>query len=130
MNGASCIITAAGKNRRMREDLKNKGMEIRHKLLLEINGSPLINFTVKNALRTDIDECIVVLGHFMDELYPALEIITDSRLRIIENQELDVELSQTLLNGVVNSRYDYCLCRGSTHRHHHYHAKPPRQAYQ
>jgi molybdenum cofactor cytidylyltransferase len=110
MNGVSCIITAAGKNRRMREDLKSKGMEIRHKLLLEINGDPLINFTVKNALRTDIDECIVVLGHFMDELYPALEIITDSRLRIIENQELDVELSQTLLNGVVNSRYDYCLC--------------------
>lgn len=110
MNGASCIITAAGKNRRMREDLKSKGMEIRHKLLLEINGDPLINFTVKNALRTDIDECIVVLGHFMDELYPALESITDSRLHIIENPEVEVELSQTLLNGVLNSKYDYCLC--------------------
>lgn len=110
MNGVSCIITAAGKNRRMREDLKSKGMEIRHKLLLEINGDPLINFTVKNALRTDIDECIVVLGHFMDELYPVLESITDSRLHIIENPEVEVELSQTLLNGVLNSKYDYCLC--------------------
>ncbi len=110
MNGVSCIITAAGKNRRMREDLQNKGMEIRHKLLLEINADPIINFTVKKALQTDLNECIVVLGHFMEELYPALNDIQDSRLRIIENPEVDVELSQTLLNGVVNSKYDYCLC--------------------
>jgi len=110
MNGASCIITAAGKNRRMREDLESRGMEIKHKLLLEINGEPLINLTVKNALGTNIDECIIVLGHFMDELYPVLESITDPRFRIIENPEVDVELSQTLLNGVVNSKYDYCLC--------------------
>ena len=110
MKGVSCIITAAGKNRRMREDLKSKGMEIKHKLLLEINEDPLINFTIKNALQTDLKECIVVLGHFMDELYPALNDVNDNRLHIIENPDVDVELSQTLLNGVANSKYDYCLC--------------------
>jgi len=110
MKGVSCIITAAGKNRRMREDLQSRGMEIKHKLLLEINEEPLISFTVKKALQTVADECIVVLGHFMDELYPTLNDIHNSRLRIIENLDVNVELSQTLLNGVINSRYDYCLC--------------------
>ena len=110
MKGVSCIITAAGKNRRMREDLQSRGMEIKHKLLLEINDEALINFTVKKALQTGTDECIVVLGHFMNELYPTLNDIHDSRLRIIENPNVNVELSQTLLNGVINSKYDYCLC--------------------
>jgi molybdenum cofactor cytidylyltransferase len=110
MKGVSCIITAAGKNRRMREDLQSRGMELKHKLLLEINEEPLISFTVKKALQTGADECIVVLGHFMDELYPTLNDIHNSRLRIIENLDVNVELSQTLLNGVLNSGYDYCLC--------------------
>lgn len=110
MKGVSCIITAAGKNRRMREDLQSRGMEIKHKLLLEIKDEALISFTVKKALQTGADECIVVLGHFMDELYPTLNEIHDSQLRIIENLDVNVELSQTVLNGVVNSRYDYCLC--------------------
>lgn len=110
MKGLSCIVTAAGKNRRMREDLQNKGMEIQHKLLLKINDEPLISCTVKKALETDINECIVVLGHFMDDLYPVLNQINDPRLRIIENNNVNVELSQTLLNGVLNAKYDYCLC--------------------
>ncbi|EKQ55731.1 MAG: putative MobA-like protein [Methanobacterium sp. Maddingley MBC34] len=110
MKGVSCIITAAGKNRRMREDLQSRGMELKHKLLLKINADPIINFTVKKALQTDLNECIVVLGHFMDDLYPALKKIHDTRLHIIENPEVNVELSQTLLNGVLNAKYDYCLC--------------------
>lgn len=110
MKGVSCIITAAGKNRRMREDLQSRGMELKHKLLLEINEEPLISFTVKKTLQTGVNECVVVLGHFMDELYPTLNDIHDSRLRIIENPDVNVELSQTLLNGVINSKYDYCLC--------------------
>jgi molybdenum cofactor cytidylyltransferase len=110
MKGVSCIITAAGKNRRMREDLRSRGMEIKHKLLLKINDEALISFTVKKALQTGADECIVVLGHFMDELYPKLNEIHNPRLRIIENLDVNVELSQTVLNGVINSKYDYCLC--------------------
>lgn len=110
MKGISCIVSAAGKNRRMRKDLQSKGIEIQHKLLLKINADPILTYTVKNALQTNLNECIVVLGHFMDELYPALNTIKDSRLRTIENPEVDVELSQTLLNGVLNAKYDYCLC--------------------
>ncbi|BDZ70685.1 nucleotidyltransferase family protein [Methanobacterium petrolearium] len=106
----SCIVTAAGKNRRMREDLQSKGMDIQHKLLFKINGEHIINYTVKKALQTEIKECVVVLGHFMDELYSALEHIEDPRLKIIENPDVNVELSQTLVNGVLNAKYDYCLC--------------------
>ena len=110
MKGISCIITAAGKNRRMREDLHNKGMEIKHKLLLKINNEPILTATVKKALQTDLNECIIVLGHFMEDLYPSLDEINDSRLITIENTDVNVELSQTLLNGVLNAKYDYCLC--------------------
>ena len=110
MKGVSCIITAAGKNRRMREDLHNKGKKIEHKLLLKIKEEPILTCTVKKALKTSLNECIVVLGHFMNELYPSLEVITDSRLKLIENPNVDVELSQTLLNGVLNAKCDYCLC--------------------
>ena len=110
MKNISCIVTAAGKNRRMQEDLQSRGMEIQHKLLLRINDEPLLSCTVKKALQTEIKECIVVLGHFMDELYPVLELIENPRLKIIENPDVDVELSQTLLNGVSNTKYDYCLC--------------------
>jgi molybdenum cofactor cytidylyltransferase len=108
--GISGVITAAGKNRRMREDLRSKGLEIRHKLLFKINNDPIITCTIKKALQTSLNECIIVLGHFMDDLYPALDKIEDSRLRTIENPDVDVELSQTLLNGVLNAKYDYCLC--------------------
>jgi molybdenum cofactor cytidylyltransferase len=77
---------------------------------LKIKEEPILTCTVKKALKTSLNECIVVLGHFMNELYPSLEVITDSRLKLIENPNVDVELSQTLLNGVLNAKCDYCLC--------------------
>lgn len=110
MKGFSCIVTAAGKNRRMREDLQKRGMEIRHKLLLDLDNEPIICFTLKRALQTKIDECIVVLGHFQNDLRPELDVISDKRVRIIENEDVDVELSETLLNGVKEAKYEFCLC--------------------
>ncbi len=106
----SAIITAAGKNRRMRQDFKDRGMPYRHKLLLEIDGERVLTRTVRNVLDAGVGECLVVLGHYQEELLPALGEIDDGRLRIIFNSERDVELSQTLLNGVLNAVTDYCLC--------------------
>jgi molybdenum cofactor cytidylyltransferase len=110
MKTVSGIITAAGKNRRMMEDLQSRGMEIRHKLLLELYGEPILNFTIKRALKTSAEKFIVVLGHFQDDLIPILTKISDERLNIVKNPKIDVELSQTLLNGVLNCRSDFCLC--------------------
>jgi molybdenum cofactor cytidylyltransferase len=106
----SAIITAAGKNRRMREDFKVRGMEIRHKLLLDFYGMPIILQTIQNALNTGVDECIVVLGHFSDEITAVIDEFDDERVRIIVNPEIHVELSDSLLNGVKKVKSDYCIC--------------------
>jgi len=94
----------------MRQDLKDRGVPYRHKLLLEINGEKVLTRTVKNVLDTGVGECLVILGHYQEELLPVLEDADDGRLRIIFNSDQDVELSQTLLNGVLNAVTDYCLC--------------------
>lgn len=106
----SAIITAAGKNRRMREDFKARGMEIRHKLLLDFYGMPIILQTIQNALNTGVDECIVVLGHFSDEITSVIDEFDDERVRIIINPEIHVELSDSLLNGVKRVKSNYCIC--------------------
>jgi molybdenum cofactor cytidylyltransferase len=106
----SAIITAAGKNRRMREDLKARGMEIRHKLLLDLHGKPIILQTIQNTLNAGVDECIVVLGHFSDEIISIIDELDDERVNIILNPEIHVELSESLLNGVKRIKSEYCLC--------------------
>jgi len=106
----SAVITAAGKNRRMVEDLKTRGMEIEHKLLMDLNGKPVIIHTIENVLKSGVNECVVVLGHFSYEISLVLKDFPDKRLNVIENPDFDVELSQTLLNGVKNVQSDLCLC--------------------
>ena len=62
-------------------------------------------------MNTDnIDECIVVLGHFSDEILPLINKIDDSRLKIIENDPVDVGLSVSLLNGLSCINSDIALC--------------------
>lgn len=106
----SAVITAAGKNRRMRADLKARRMKIEHKLLLNFMGMPLILKTIKNTLDAGIDECIVVLGHFSDEITAVIDELDDERVVVTFNPEIHVELSDSLLNGVRKVKGDYCLC--------------------
>jgi len=106
----SAVITAAGKNRRMREDFKARGMEIRHKLLLDLHGMPVILQTLKNTLNADVEDCVIVLGHFSDEITVVIDEFDDERVRVVKNPENNVELSESLLNGVNKIKSDYCLC--------------------
>lgn len=106
----SAIITAAGENKRMREDLKARGIEIKHKLLLDFCGKPIILQTLQNTLNAEVDECIVVLGHFSDEIISVIDEFDDERVRIVINPEIHVELSESLLNGVIKVKNDYCIC--------------------
>jgi molybdenum cofactor cytidylyltransferase len=106
----SAIVTAAGKNRRMIEDLKARGLKIRHKLLLDLHGKPVLVRTLENVLSTGVEECALVLGHFSKEIKSALDDFDPQNLRIIENPQPDVELSETLLNGVLNVKPGLCLC--------------------
>lgn len=106
----SAIITAAGKNRRMRADLRARGIEITHKLLLNVHGVPLILRTIQNTLNAGVDECIVVLGHYSDEITSVIDELDDERVRVTINPQINVELSKSLLNGVKEAKSPYCLC--------------------
>ena len=106
----SAIITAAGRNRRMRDDLKSRGIEIRHKLLLSFRGNPIILQTLQNTLNAGVDECIIVLGHFSDEIISVLDEFDDKRVKLVMNPEINVELSESLLNGVKKVEDGFCLC--------------------
>lgn len=106
----SAIITAAGKNRRMVEDLKSRKLEIKHKLLMDMGGKPVITRTIENVLQSGVDECRVVLGHFSDEIGEVLKNYPDKRLKIVKNPKNNVELSETLLNGVKKSVPGLILC--------------------
>ena len=59
----SAIITAAGKNRRMTEDQNARGLNIQHKLLLELHGKPVIIKTLENIKNTGVEELVIVLGN-------------------------------------------------------------------
>ena len=107
----SAIITAAGKNSRMRKEQMERNIPLQNKLTLPFNSSTIIETTIANVLNTDnIDECIVVLGHFSDEILPLINKIDDSRLKIIENDPVDVGLSVSLLNGLSYINSDISLC--------------------
>ncbi|GAB6056429.1 NTP transferase domain-containing protein [Methanobacterium movens] len=106
----SAIITAAGQNRRMREDLEKKGLPLKNKLILEIKGKPLLQHTIRRVLNVPVDECIVVVGHYQDEILPAISNIHDPRLKIIKNNPVDVPLAQSLYNGLKSASGDICLC--------------------
>ncbi len=106
----SAIITAAGKNRRMQEDLIKRKLPLKNKLLLDIQGEPVIAHTIHRALQAGVDECVVVVGHFKDDILPVIEDMDDKRIKIVENQLDEVPLSSSLLNGVRASSGDICLC--------------------
>ena len=107
----SAIITAAGKNSRMRKEQLERNIPLQNKLTLPFNSSTIIETTIDNVLNTgNIDECIVVLGHFSDEILPLINKIDDSRLKIIENDPVDVGLSVSLLNGLSCINSDIALC--------------------
>ena len=111
----SAVITAAGKNSRMRKDQEEMNIPLQNKLTLPLNtneySSTVIETTINNVLNTDnIDECIVVLGHYCEEILPFINNIQDDRLKIVKNDPVDVGLSVSLLNGLQNISSDIALC--------------------
>lgn len=106
----SAIVTAAGKNSRMITDQKSKGIEVRHKLLLDLHGKPVIIKTIENVLNSGLDEVVVVLGHFSSQIIQVIEDFNDERVKVIKNPDVNVELSETLLNGACNVESGLCLC--------------------
>ena len=111
----SAVITAAGKNSRMRKDQEEMDIPLQNKLTLPLNkgeySSTIIETTINNVLNTEnIDECIIVLGHYCEEILPFIKNIHDDRLKIVKNDPVDVGLSVSLLNGLQNISSDIALC--------------------
>ena len=111
----SAVITAAGKNSRMRKDQEEMNIPLQNKLTLPLKqgeySTTIIETTINNVLNTEnIDECIVVLGHYCEEILPFINNIHDDRLKIIKNDPIDVGLSVSLLNGLQNISSDIALC--------------------
>ena len=111
----SAVITAAGKNSRMRKDQEEMNIPLQNKLTLPLNNgdysTTIIETTINNVLNTaNVDECIVVLGHYCEEILPFINNIQDDRLKVVKNDPVDVGLSVSLLNGLQNISSDIALC--------------------
>ena len=106
----STIITAAGKNSRMRKDQISRGIELTNKLILPFGDKTVIETTIDNALLLNTDECIVVLGHYSSEIKEAIFDNYKSDVKFIENNPVDVGLSTSLFNGLSNVGSDFALC--------------------
>ena len=106
----SAIITAAGKNSRMRIDQISRNLSIKNKLVLPLNNKTVLETTIDNALSSNVDECIVVLGHYSNEIRKVIFDNYKSSVTFIENNPVDVGLSVSLLNGLRNINSDFALC--------------------
>ena len=94
----------------MRKDQLSRNIDLKNKLILPFNNKTVLETTIDNALSSNIDECIVVLGHYADEIKEAIVDNYDGSVKFIENNPVDVGLSTSLFNGLSNSRYEYALC--------------------
>lgn len=104
------IITAAGKNSRMINDFKKMGKTPIHKLSLTINNKPLIVHTIEQVLNSDIENIIICLGHFKDEIYGILEEYSLlDKVIIVVNENPNVGLTKTISNALEKSEDNYYL---------------------
>ena len=94
----------------MRKDQLSRGIEVTNKLILPFNNKTVIETTIDNALSLNIDECIVVLGHYASEIKDAIFENYKDKVKFIENNPVDVGLSVSLYNGLSNSTSDFALC--------------------
>lgn len=81
------IVLAAGKSSRMGKN----------KLLLKVNGKPLIRRVVDNALKSKVDQVIVVVGYEKDRI---IEALSGSNCRIVYNIEFEKGQSYSVKVGV------------------------------
>lgn len=111
MLSVSAVITAAGKNSRMRQDQEKRNIPLQNKLTLPFKSKTVIETTIDNVLNTKgIEECAIVLGHYSSEILPLIKDIDDERIKIVMNNPIDVGLSVSLLNGLNNINSDIALC--------------------
>lgn len=94
----------------MRKDQISRNIEVKNKLILPFGNKTVIETTIDNALSANIDECIVVLGHYSSEIKEAVFDNYKDSVKFIQNNPVDVGLSTSLFNGLSNIDSDFALC--------------------
>lgn len=94
----------------MRKDQISRNIELKNKLILPFKDKTVIETTIDNALSADIDECIVVLGHYASEIKEAIFDNYKDSVKFITNNPIDVGLSVSLYNGLSNIDSEFALC--------------------
>ncbi|WP_040681853.1 nucleotidyltransferase family protein [Methanobrevibacter boviskoreani] len=111
----SAVVTGAGLNSRMRSDLRSLDLPIKNKLTLpltKVNNTQktILELTLDNVLNSGVGECILVLGHYKDEIINSLSEEYLSKIKIVENKPHDVGLSTSLYNGLSHLKGKFALC--------------------
>tara|TARA_Y100000590_G_scaffold456776_2_gene608058 strand:- start:1455 stop:2024 length:570 start_codon:yes stop_codon:yes gene_type:complete len=100
----SAILLAAGQSKRM--DGENK-------LIKEIKGSPLINFSIKNILESSIDELIIVLGYQKQIVEKFID--KNNKIKLVFNKNFESGMASSIKSGLNNlsSKTDaFFICLG------------------
>lgn len=96
------LILAAGASTRMGKP----------KQLLNLGDVSLIDHVLREALNSELDLIVLVLGHQAEEIRKALKIdLSNQKLRIIENSHYRRGISSSIKAGLsdVEDRYDHCM---------------------
>ena len=100
----SAILLAAGESSRMKGE---------NKLIKEINGTPLINYAVKNILGSAIDELVIVLGHEKSLIKNIIK--ENKKIKFIYNKDYKLGVASSIKKGVSNitkSTEAFFICLG------------------
>lgn len=94
----SAILLAAGQSTRMGKH---------NKLIKEINGIPLIKHSIKNILKSNIDELIIVTGHDNEKIKRLID--NDKKIKLIFNKNFRSGMASSIKSGLnyLNNKTEY-----------------------
>lgn len=96
------IVLAAGESTRMG----------RPKQLLPAGGGKLLERILDEALRSDLDEVILVLGHLFEDIRTVLgQVLEHPKLKVIENRQYKQGISSSIIAGLseVEESHDHVM---------------------
>ena len=100
----SAILLAAGQSKRMNGE---------NKLTKEIQGIPLIKYSVKNILASSVDELIIVLG-YQNEIIEKL-IDKNEKIKFVFNKDFESGMASSIkvgLSHLSNNTEAFFICLG------------------
>lgn len=100
----SSILLAAGESSRMKGE---------NKLIKEIKGIPLINYSIKNILASSVDEIVVVTGYESEKVENIIG--KHKKIKFVYNKDFKNGISSSIkkgLNTISNKAEAFFICLG------------------